>query len=212
MVDLKLVTKAMGELDEEQVLSVLQEFISKKPSEKEAAEVIQACQAGMGLVGEKYEKGDYFVGDLIFAGELLTQVVDILKPVLGGSGEKKTGKIVLGTVQGDLHDIGKNIFKSMAEAAGFEVYDLGVDQPVESFVKKVKEVNPDIVGMSGLLTLAKESMKHTVEGLKNAGIRDGIRIIIGGNLVTKETCEYVGADAYTTNAAEGVRICQGWVK
>ncbi|NLM53010.1 MAG: cobalamin-binding protein, partial [Firmicutes bacterium] len=119
---------------------------------------------------------------------------------------------VLGTVHGDLHDIGKNIFRSMAEAAGFEVHDIGIDQPPSAFVDKVKEVNPDIVGMSGVLTLALESMKNTVDALKEAGIRDRVKIIIGGNPVTKEACVQIGADAFTTNAAEGVKICQRWVK
>ena len=113
---------------------------------------------------------------------------------------------------GDLHDIGKNIFRSMAEAAGFEVHDIGIDQPAEAFVNKVKEVNPEIVGMSGVLTLALESMKDTVDAFKAAGIRDNIKVIIGGNPVTKEACEQIGADAFTTNAAEGVKICQSWVQ
>ena len=99
----------------------------------------------------------------------------------------------------------------MAEAAGFEVYDLGIDQPVEAFVEKVKEVKPNIVGMSGVLTLALESMKDTVDALKEAGVRDDVKIIIGGNPVTKEACDHIGSDAFTTNAAEGVKISQKWI-
>ncbi|MCR4431047.1 MAG: cobalamin-dependent protein [Tepidanaerobacteraceae bacterium] len=212
MIDLKELTQAVGELDEEKVTEMLTEFVSSKPTEEEAQKVVNACQQGMGIVGDLFEKGEYFVGDLIFAGELLTEAINILKPVIGGQSASKVGTIVLGTVHGDLHDIGKNIFRSMAEAAGFVVHDLGIDQPVENFVEKVREVKPEIVGMSGVLTLAIESMKDTIEGLKKAGLRDGVKIIIGGNPVTKEACEYVGADAFTTNAAEGVKICQGWVK
>lgn len=212
MIDLNELTQAVGELDEEKVISMLTEFVNSKPTEEEAQKVVSACQQGMGIVGDLFEKGEYFVGDLIFAGELLTEAINTLKPVIGGKSESKVGTIVLGTVHGDLHDIGKNIFRSMAEAAGFVVHDLGIDQPVENFVEKVKEVKPEIVGMSGVLTLAIESMKDTIEGLKKAGLRDSVKIIIGGNPVTKEACEYVGADAYTTNAAEGVKICQGWVK
>ncbi|TZE82519.1 cobalamin-dependent protein [Calorimonas adulescens] len=107
---------------------------------------------------------------------------------------------------------GKNIFKSMVEAGGFEVYDLRIDQSVENFVEKVKEVKPDIVGLSGVLTLAIDSMKDTIDGLKEAGLRDGVKIIISENPVTRESYEYVEADAFTTNAAEGVKICKGWVK
>ncbi|NLM46072.1 MAG: cobalamin-binding protein [Firmicutes bacterium] len=211
MLDLKALTTAVGELDEEKVLADLKAFVAGNPSEEEAQQVVAACQAGMAIVGELFEKGEYFVGDLIFAGELLTNAIDILKPVLGGTSTATVGSIVLGTVAGDLHDIGKNIFKSMAEAAGFVVYDLGIDQPAANFVAKVQEVKPDIVGMSGVLTLALEAMKDTVDALKAAGLRDSVKIIIGGNPVTKEACEQIGADAFTTNAAEGVKICQSWV-
>ncbi len=204
--------QAVGELDEEKVLAMLREFVATNPSQEEAQQAVAACQSGMAIVGDLFEKEEYFVGDLIFAGELLTNAIEILKPVLGSASSKKIGKIVLGTVAGDLHDIGKLIFKSMAEAAGFEVFDLGIDQPPANFVNKVREVKPEIVGMSGVLTLALEAMKDTVDALKEAGLRDSIKIIIGGNPVTKEACEQIGADAFTTNAAEGVKICQGWVK
>jgi len=212
MVDFEALERAVGDLDEEKVLAILKELVEKNPSEEEAQKAVIACQSGMNIVGDLFEKGEYFVGDLIFAGELLTNAIEILKPLLGNESGSKIGRILLGTVAGDLHDIGKNIFKSMAEAAGFEVFDLGVDVPPENFVVKAKEVNPAIVGMSGVLTLALESMKVTVDALKEAGLRDHVKIIIGGNPVTKESCELIGADAYTTNAAEGVKICRGWVQ
>lgn len=212
MIDLKVLTQAVGDLDEDKLMGMLNDFITSNPSEQEAQAVVGACQQGMSIVGDLFESGEYFVGDLIFAGELLTQSIDILKPVIGGGNSAIVGKIVLGTVEGDLHDIGKNIFRSMAEAAGFKVYDLGIDQKPDAFIEKVKEVQPDIVGMSGVLTLALEAMKNTVEELKKAGIRDNIKIIIGGNPVTAEACKQIGADAFTTNAAEGVKIAQEWVK
>ncbi|AOY77839.1 cobalamin B12-binding domain-containing protein [Clostridium formicaceticum] len=204
-------TKAVGELEEKKVIEILHKFINTNPSYEEVQKVIKACQAGMIIVGDCFEKGDYFVGDLIFSGELLAKVIAIVKPFLGNSSSIKKGKIVIGTVQGDLHDIGKNIFKSMVDAAGFEVYDIGIDQPVSAFVNKVREVQPDIVGMSGVLTVALEAMKDTVDGLKEAGLRDDIKVILGGNPVTKEACAYIGGDAYTANAAEGVKICRSWV-
>lgn len=212
MVDLKAITTAVSKFEEEKVLEMLNDFVVSKPTEEEAQKVVAACQEGMAMVGDLFESGEYFVGDLIFAGELLTEAIDVLKPVIGSGSSTKVGSIVLGTVHGDLHDIGKNIFKSMSEASRFEVYDLGIDQPVQAFVDKVKEVEPNIVGMSGLLTLALEAMKDTVDGLKEAGLRDSVKIIIGGNPVTKEACMHIGADAFTTNAAEGVRIAQSWVK
>lgn len=211
MIKLFDITNAVGDLDEESLIRLLNEFVASNPSEEEAQAVVGACQQGMAIVGEQFESGEYFVGDLIFAGELLTQSIEILKPVIGDTNVAKVGKIVLGTVEGDLHDIGKNIFKSMAEAAGFDVYDLGIDQKASGFVEKVKEIQPDIVGMSGVLTLALEAMKKTVDELKNAGVRDKLKVIIGGNPVTAEACKQIGADAFTTNAAEGVKICQGWV-
>ncbi|MFZ7121843.1 MAG: cobalamin B12-binding domain-containing protein [Eubacteriaceae bacterium] len=211
MLNLKELTQAVGELEEDKVLELLNGFIASNPTEEEGQKAVAACQDGMAIVGDLFEKGEYFVGDLIFAGELLTDAINLLKPVIGGGASTTVGTIVLGTVHGDLHDIGKNIFRSMSEAAGFEVVDIGIDQPVSAFVEKVKEVKPVIVGMSGVLTLALEAMKDTVDGLKEAGLRDSVKVIIGGNPVTKEACEHIGADAFTTNAAEGVKISQGWV-
>jgi methanogenic corrinoid protein MtbC1 len=209
MLDLKVLTQAVGDLEEEQVMDILKEFIDSNPSEPEAQEAIAACQSGMAVVGDLFEKGEYFVGDLIFAGELLTESINVLKPVLGSGETVVAGTIILGTVHGDLHDIGKNIFKSMSEAAGFEVIDLGIDVAPELFVKTAKENKGCIIGMSGVLTLAIDAMKETIDLIKVEGIDS--KIIIGGNPVTKESCEIVGADQYTTNAAEGVKICQGWV-
>lgn len=211
-IDLQALTQAVGDLDEELVEKMLSDFVASNPSKEEAYQVVTACQQGMAIVGDLFESGTYFVGDLIFAGELLNNALNILKPVIGGESAQKVGKIVLGTVEGDLHDIGKNIFGGMAEAAGFEVYDLGIDVSPQAFVEKVKEVNAQIVGMSGVLTLALDSMKNTVDALKEAGLRDEVKVIIGGNPVTAEACQQIGADEYTTNAAEGVKICQGWVK
>ncbi|UNC91347.1 cobalamin B12-binding domain-containing protein [Candidatus Contubernalis alkaliaceticus] len=211
MADLQAIKKAVGELDEETVLSLLDNFVASNPTEEETQQVVTACQQGMAEVGELFEKEEYFVGDLIFAGDLLTSAIEKLKPALGSGASAKIGTMVLGTVEGDLHDIGKNIFKSMADAAGFEIYDLGIDVSPEVFIDKIKEVKPQIVGMSGVLTLAIDSMKKTVDAFKEAGIRDDIKIIIGGNPVTEEVCRMVGADAFTINAAEGVKISQGWV-
>ena len=210
MLDTDLLTKAVGDLDEDSVIKQLQEFAATNPSPEEA-QSRSRCQSGMGIVGELFEQGEYFVGDLIFAGELLTNAVEILKPYLGGATSEKSAQLYWVPWWRPARHREK-YFKSMAEAAGFEVHDLGIDQPPGNFVEKVKEVKPEIVGMSGVLTLALESMKLTVDALRDAGLRDSIKVIIGGNPVTKEACEQIGADAFTTNAAEGVKICQGWVK
>jgi methanogenic corrinoid protein MtbC1 len=211
MNDWKNLCELMGNLDENGVMDVLDQFIATKPSEQETEEAVMLCQKGMSEVGDRFSAGEYFLGDLIFSGELLTNAFEKLKPLMGSASSEKVGTIVLGTVKGDLHDIGKNIFRAMAEAAGFEIVDLGIDQSAEEFVKKVKEVKPQIVGTAGVLTLALNSMKDTIEALEAAGLRDDIKILIGGTPVSKEACEDLGADAYATNAAEAVKICQRWV-
>lgn len=210
--DLKALTQALGNLDGESMEKMLNEFVTSEPGEAEVNNVVGACQQGMAIVGDLFGKNEYFVGDLIYAGELLNNALGILKPVIGEASTEKIGKMVLGTVEGDLHDIGKNIFRGMMEAAGFEVYDLGIDIPAGVFVEKVKEIKPQIVGMSGLLTLTLGAMKATVDALTAAGVRDGIKIILGGSPVTDDACRHIGADAFTVNAAEGVKICQEWVK
>lgn len=212
MIDLQKLTQSVGDLNEKTVVEMLNEFVVSKPSEEDAQAVVGACQKGTAIVGDLFEKNEYYVGDLIFAGELLKTALDIIKPVLGQGSATKIGSIVIGTVEGDLHDIGKNIFKGMADAAGFEIYDLGIDVAPEAFVEKIKEVKPTILGMSGVLTLGLDSMKKTVEALKEAGLRDTVKVIIGGNPVTLEACKQIGADAFTVNSAEGIKICQGWVK
>ncbi|SHE98725.1 cobalamin B12-binding domain-containing protein [Alkalibacter saccharofermentans] len=211
MIDEK-VAQLIGDLEEEDVLEIIEDFVASSPSEEDSKKVLAACQKGMAIVGDRFEKGEYFVGDLIFAGELLTESIDLLKPVLGSSQSERVGKIVLATVRGDLHDIGKNIFKTMAEAAGFQVIDLGIDQSEEMIVEKIRDENPDILGMSGILTLSLKSMKDTVEALKSAELRDSVKIIIGGNPVTKEASDDIGADAFTTNAAAGVKMCLDFLR
>ncbi|ACL19877.1 cobalamin B12-binding domain protein [Desulfitobacterium hafniense DCB-2] len=211
MIDLKELTAAVGALEEEKVFAMLGEFLKTNPSQEETQKVVAACQGGMAVIGDLFEQGEYYVGDLVFAGSLLTDIIEKLKPSLGSATGKEIASILLGTVEGDLHDIGKNIFRCMAEAAGFKVIDLGIDTPAEEFVAKVRENKPAIVGMSGVLTLALESMRTTVQALEAAGLRKDVKIIIGGNPVTQEACEKIAADAFTTNAAEGIKICQGWV-
>jgi len=211
MADVKAIKEAVGELDEDLVVEQLNAFIESKPNEADTQSVVAACQQGMEIVGEKYSEGEYFVGDLIFAGELLATCIDMLKPLLGGETGANRGTIVLGTVEGDIHDIGKNIFMSMSGAAGFNVVDLGIDQPPAAFVDAVKEHKPAIVGFSGVLTLSIDAMKRTVDALKDAGLRDSVKIAIGGNAVNEETCAYIGADAWSKNAAEAVKMCGEWV-
>jgi len=203
--------KAIVELNEPKAIE-----IAKKRLEagEDPLKILDDLKRAAEVIGEKYEKGEYFVADLVMAGEILKGLSEVVRPKLRelGVSRKIVGKFVIGTVEGDIHDIGKNIVITMAEAAGFEVIDLGVDVPPQKFVEAIKQHNPDIVGMSGLLTIAIESMKKTVDAIKEARLRDKVKIIIGGGRVDKYACEYVGADAWTNDAAHGVRIMLKWIE
>ncbi len=169
---------------------------------------------GMRIVGERFERGEYFLAELVAAGETFKEILEELRPQLLASGEvgRKLGKVVIGTVRGDLHDIGKNIVAIMLESAGFEVYDLGVDVPPEEFVKKAKEVDADIVAMSALLTTTMIEMRNVIEELKKAGIRDRVKVIVGGAPVTEEYAREIGADGYAEDAVKAVEVCKRLVE
>lgn len=200
---------AMGNLDEDEVTRILGELT--KSGSADAGKALAACQDGMNIVGGKFETGEYFVADLIYAGDLMNAAAAALKPLLSGGSTAKLGKMVLATVKGDIHDIGKNIVKSILEAAGIEVIDLGVDVAPGAIVDAVKKNGAKVVGLSGVLTLAIDSMKATVDAFKADGSRDKVKIIIGGNPVTESYCAQVGADAWTLNAAESAKICRKWL-
>lgn len=205
--DFELLKQNMGELEEDAVLEMLNGIDNAEDAQK----AMEACQAGMEIVGQQFETGEYFVGDLVFAGELMQEAVAILKPYLAGQNSKTIGKMVFCTVEGDLHDIGKNIVRSLLEAAGMEVIDLGVDVAPAKIVEAVKANGVKIVALSGVLTLAINAMKATVEALKAAGLGD-VKVIIGGAPVTQEANDIVGADAWTKNPQETVKVCTEWAK
>ncbi len=209
MVNFEELARAMGELDEDTVKDILGEVMADGGSE--TAKAMDACQKGMDIVGSQFESGEYFVGDLIFAGELMTDAVAILKDALvNGGSEGPKSRMILCTVKDDLHDIGKNIVRSMLEAGGFDVLDLGIDVPPERIVEAAKENDIKIIGLSGVLTLAIDSMKNTVEAFQAAGLRDSTKIIIGGAPVSADACAHVGADAWAINPQDTVRICSEW--
>lgn len=208
MADFEKIASGFDELDEPTVLAELEKVVAEGA---DATQALQACQAGLDLVGKKFETGYYFIGDLIFAGEIMKEAVDILSPVLAESDVEAVGKVVFCTVKGDVHDIGKNIVISLLRAGGFEVVDLGIDVAPEKVVEAVKEHDADIVALSGVLTLAIPSMKNTIEALKDAGLRDSVKVMIGGSPVTEEVCDIVGADFWTKNPQKGVAMCREWV-
>ena len=210
MIDFKKLAEAMGDLDEDVMTEMLNEVMEEGGAQ--AQEALAACQKGMDIVGSLFESGEYFVGDLIYAGELMTTAVDILKDALVGEGDgssKKT-RMILCTVKDDLHDIGKNIVRSMLEAAGFDVLDLGIDVPAEKIVETARAENIHIIGLSGVLTLAIDSMKATVDAFRDAGMRDDVKIVIGGAPVNAEVCEQTGADAWASSPQTTIDYCTQW--
>jgi methanogenic corrinoid protein MtbC1 len=208
MLDLSKLSDAMGDLEEDQVVTLLNQVMADGGND--AAKAMEACQKGMDIVGKKFETGEYFVADLIYAGELMTTAVDLLKSALvqGDAGDERE-KMILCTVLGDLHDIGKNIVKSMLEAGGFDVIDLGIDVAPEMIVEEAKKGGIKIVGLSGVLTLAIDAMKRTVEAIR-AEFGDTVKVIIGGNPVNENVCKLVGADAWSINPQLGVQVCREW--
>ena len=201
---------AIIDLDEQKSYSLVEKLLAEGQNPNR---IIELLRKGMDVIGERYSNKEYFLTELVMSGEIFQGSIKILGPALekGRKNEKPLGVVVVGTVKGDVHDIGKNIFITLLQSAGFEVYDLGVDIKAEDCVEKVKDTNADIVGYSGLLTIALESMKKTTEALRSAGLRDKLKIIIGG-LPTDEMCmKKVGADAFTDNAYEGVKIIKKWV-
>lgn len=173
--------------------------------------IIDGMAKGMEIVGQKYERNEYFLAELIMAGEVMKKGMEILQPHLKLKDIKRSGRVVIGTVSGDLHDIGKNIVATLLKAAGFEVYDLGVDVSTDKFIEAICKYKPDILGMSALLTTTMNEMESVIQEIKRAGLRDKIKVIIGGAPITPEFAEKIGADAAAKDAVEGVEICRKWM-
>lgn len=174
--------------------------------------VVDGMAKGMEVVGQKYEDGEYFLAELIMAGETMKEGMSVLEPHLKAGDIKSAGKVIIGTVRGDLHDIGKNVVMTLLKAANFDIIDLGVDISAEQFVEATKDNNPDIIAMSALLTTTMIEMESVIKSLEKAGLRDNVKIIIGGAPITTEYAKKIGADAAARDAVEGVRTCTRWVK
>jgi 5-methyltetrahydrofolate--homocysteine methyltransferase len=174
--------------------------------------VVGGMAKGMKVVGEKYEAGEYYLAELIMAGETMKEGMKILEPHLKTDSARSAGKCVVGTVKGDLHDIGKNVFATLLKAQNYEVIDLGVDVSPSMFAKAVKEHRPNIVAMSALLTTTMGEMENIMLELKRQGLRDGVKVIIGGAPLTQKYAEKIGADAAAPDAVEGIRIISRWLE
>ncbi len=197
--------EAIYNLDEQTALRLSREMLDNGV---DPVEILEESRAGMSVVGKRFQSGEYFLSEMIMAAEIFTAIMDSLRPRMKRSVSETIGKVVIGTVQGDVHDIGKNIIVALLEAEGFDVVDLGVDVPPEGFVEAIREHEPDIVGMSSLLTVALESTKRTINAIAEAGLRDKAKIIIGGGRVDDYARDYVKPDAFTDNAAIGVKLCR----
>lgn len=172
----------------------------------------KGLMAGMDYVGVEFKAGNMFVPEVLRSAKAMQTSMEMLKPLLVQSGAKATGKVLLGTVKGDLHDIGKNLVGMMCEGAGFEVKDIGKDIGPEAFVAAVKEYQPDVIGMSALLTTTMRSMGHTIKALEEAGLRDRVKVIIGGAPVTQSFADQIGADGYASNAAAAADLAKQLAK
>jgi methanogenic corrinoid protein MtbC1 len=199
----------LADLKENEVMELVKQRLE---AGEDPLKILDDSREGMGIVGQRFADGEYFLPELVFSGELLKQITEMVKPYLTKAVEtKRLGKVVIGTVAGDIHDIGLNIVDFMLDVNGFEVYNLGVDVSAEAFVSKVKETGAPILGLSGFLTPAFDSMKETVEAVEKAGLRNKIKVMIGGGQMDDEVRKYAKADAYGKDAMAAVALAKGWV-
>jgi methanogenic corrinoid protein MtbC1 len=200
---------AIADMREEEALKLVREMVE---SGSEPMAILEDVRQAMDIVGQRYEQGVYFLPELMLAGEMMNEITGLVKPQLAKAPAiKRRGKVVIGTVQGDIHDIGKNIVSFMLDANGFEVLDLGVDVPAQKFTETIRDFQPQVVGLSGFLTLTFDVMKETIEDVKKAGLRDKVKIMVGGGQIDEEVRKHTGADAYGKDAMEAVKLAKSWI-
>jgi methylmalonyl-CoA mutase cobalamin-binding domain/chain len=216
MADLKDLYTAVVEMQEDAAMALTRSYLEQGVP---ALEIFGCYQSAMEEIGKRFERQIYFIPELIMSGEMMKTGAEILKPFMAEQGADprandsgKLGKVVMATVQGDIHDIGKNIATMMLELNGLEVKDIGVDVPADRIIQEAMDSQADVIGLSGLLTLAFDPMKSIVDQLEEKGLRDKIKVIIGGGQMDAQVCKYVGADAFVTDAVEGVNIVKGWLR
>jgi methanogenic corrinoid protein MtbC1 len=200
---------AIADMREDEALALVKEMIDGgvKPFA-----ILNDVKTAMDVIGQRYEEGTYFLPELMLAGEMMNQIMEVVKPGIAESAEEEhLGKVLIGTVKGDIHDIGKDIVTFMLKVSGFNVLDLGVDIPAQKFVEAIKDFRPQVVGLSGFLTLAFDEMKATVEAIEKAGLRDKVKVMIGGGQMDEAVKDFVGADAYGKDAMAAVKLAKGWV-
>jgi methanogenic corrinoid protein MtbC1 len=202
----------LADMNEDDALALSNKMLLEEGADP--LRVLELCRNAMDIVGKRFEEGEYFLPELVLAGEMLDTIGKVAKPLIKtapGEEAKKLGKVLIGTVHGDLHDIGKNIVTFMLDINGFDVKDIGIDVPVKTFIKEINEYQPDVVGLSGFLTLAFDSMKETISAFESEGMRDKFKIMIGGGQIDDTVRGYTGADAFGVNAVEAVHLCKNWM-
>jgi len=200
---------AIINIREDEAIELAQALIDQG---EDALAILDKCTEAIEEVGKRFEAGTYYLPELLMSGEMLKRISELVKPHIKQDvvAEKK-GKVLIGTVQGDIHDIGKNIVSFLLDINGFEVRDIGIDIPPAQFVQAIKEFEPQVVGLSGLLTLAYDAMQETVRALEEAGLRDKVKVMIGGGQMSEKISAYVGADAYGKDAMHGVSLVKEWI-
>ena len=199
----------LADLKEDEILKLTQQRID---ANEDPMNILEDSRKGMEIVGQRFADGEYFLPELVYSGELLKQITEMVKPHLKSDAKtKRLGKVVIGTVAGDIHDIGLNIVDFMLDVNGFEVTNLGVDVAAEKFVKAVQDTKAPVVGLSGFLTPAFDAMKETVEALEKAGLRKNLKIMIGGGQMDDEVRKYAKADAYGKDAMAAVKLTKQWI-
>ena len=207
---MKQLVEAITDMREDEAVRMAKELLDKGTS---PLEVLNDCREAMTAVGKKFEDGEYFVSELILAGEILKAISAEVKPRLKqGAGVKQGPKVLLGTVKGDIHDIGKDIVNFMLDVNNFQVTDLGVDVSPAVFIEQIKTLKPPVVALSGFLTLSYTAMKDTVDAIKAAGLRDKVKIMIGGGTVDQQVCTYAGADAFGKDAMAAIELAKQWTE
>jgi len=205
----KDLVKTLADLKEKEALKIVEDRLR---GGEDPLKILDDARRAVEIVGKRFADGEYFIPELVYSGEILKAITDMAKPKIAKGAEvKRAGKVIIGTVAGDIHDIGKDIVVFMLDVNGFEVLDLGIDVPAQKFVDKIKESGAPIVGLSGFLTLAFDSMKETVEAIKSAGLRDKVKVMIGGGQIDDQVKVYAGADAYGKDAMAAVTLAKGWI-
>jgi 5-methyltetrahydrofolate--homocysteine methyltransferase len=208
----KELVDAMVNMREQQAIDLARRMLDEG---EDPLKVLELCREALEIVGKQFETGRYFLPELILSGEMLKKISKMAKPFMRQDVKEKAvalGKVVIGSVKGDIHDIGKDIVVFLLDVNGFEVHDLGVDVPEQKFIEAINQVQPEVVGMSALLTTVFDSLKRTIETINETGLRDKVKIMIGGGAVDEKVREYSGADAYGPDAVAAVKLAKAWTR